>query len=384
MVKTVIKCYNYRKMTNTPFRFRSQILGALCAFFVAGAPVAAAQIPSFQTPYVTRAEAVMLLLQARVANIPALVSNGEFPDVRHNIWYERYIVVAERLGIVQANPVTKRIRPEDPVTRAEFLSMAARTFGINADLYDSSYRDVAPEAWFASLAGMAQKMRLFPADPDQNTLKPDEFMIHNEVAKAVQILVDASSKKGKTTPAAPLYETISTETNRVAIVKPRGPAANTATQPHIAAYTRTTSAADPLQTPRLRQEVLKIVNGARAAAGLAPLKHSAMLETSAQAYARLMAQQGFFGHLSPLGETLKDRMERSGYYRPFFQSSCLCIARYIMGENLARGQKTAKEVVSDWLASPSHRETIMNPDFTDTGIGLEAGVWVQHFGGKQK
>ncbi len=137
-------------------------------------------------------------------------------------------------------------------------------------------------------------------------------------------------------------------------------------------------------TSKLRLEVLKLVNAERAKSGLAGLRMNPTLQTSAQQYARDMAIDNFFGHISPSGETLKNRMEKSGYYRPFFQSDCLCVARYLMGENLARGQKTAKEVVRDWLRSPGHREAMLNEDFTDTGIGIVAGVWVEHFGGKQK
>jgi hypothetical protein len=115
-----------------------------CLFALsAGSAGLLGQVSSFQTPYVTRAEAVMVLLQARIPKIPALQSKGEFVDVVKGAWYERYILVAERLQILQANPVTHRIRPEDPVTRAEFLAMAARTFGVNTLLFSSTYKDVS-------------------------------------------------------------------------------------------------------------------------------------------------------------------------------------------------------------------------------------------------
>src|SRR3989338_5361585 len=86
-------------------------------------PATADIVPSFDTAFVTRAEAVMFLLQARIPTIPNLVTKGEFPDVPQGVWYERYIAVGERLGIIQANPTTHRMRPDDPVTRAEFMTM---------------------------------------------------------------------------------------------------------------------------------------------------------------------------------------------------------------------------------------------------------------------
>ena len=378
-------------VTTSHFSPASRALFTIVFVLQTVAPVHA-QSPSFQTPYVTRAEAAMLLLQARVPKIPALVTNGEFPDVPRGTWYERYIVVAERLGIMQANPVTHRIRPEDPVTRAEFISMAGKTFGVTTSVFAPSYLDVPQDAWYSPSAGMAQQLHLFPADPDQSQLRPEEFMIHSEVAKAVQLLIDATSDGGQWSKIAKKlsspqgYQKISTTTQKVALVKSRGAAPHAAAgTPVIVAYGKAVPPSwDAAQLLKLRQEVLTLINAARAEQHLPALQQHGTLESSAQKYAEDMAQQGFFGHMSPAGETLKDRMERSGYYRPFFQSDCLCIARFVMGENLARGQKTAKEVVTDWLKSPSHREAIMNTDFTDTGIGIKAGVWVEHFGGKQK
>lgn len=329
-----------------------------------------ASLPSFQTPYVTRAEAVMLLLQARIPKIPALSSNGEFPDVPRGSWYERYIVIAERLGILQVNPVTRRVRPDDPVTRVEFLSLAAKTFGIDASLFSPGYSDVSQEAWYAPVAGMAERLRLFPADPDQSHLRPEEFMIHTEVARAVQALIAAAGRQKTAQNIAYMQQTKPVQQST----------------PTLFSYTRTTlvPSTDPRQLQRLRSQVLTLVNAARSEAGLGTVQRNSLLETSAQEYATNMAKENFFGHVGPTGETLQERMERSGYYRPYFQLRCFCISRFILGENLAKGQKTAEEVVNDWLKSPTHRETIMNPDFTDTGIGISAGVWVEHFGGKQK
>jgi uncharacterized protein YkwD len=125
------------------------------------------------------------------------------------------------------------------------------------------------------------------------------------------------------------------------------------------------------------------VNAERSKRGLGILKRNPQLESSAQLYAKTMAAQGFFGHVSPSGETLKDRMQKSGFYQPFFQADCFCIARFVMGENLGKGQRTPFEVVRDWMQSTAHRETLLDAQFTDTGIGLSGGVWVEHFGGRQ-
>lgn len=40
------------------------------------------------------------------------------------------------------------------------------------------------------------------------------------------------------------------------------------------------------------------------------------------------------------------------------------------GENIAAGQSTPTQVVNEWMASPGHRENILNPNFTKMGVAL--------------
>jgi uncharacterized protein YkwD len=42
-------------------------------------------------------------------------------------------------------------------------------------------------------------------------------------------------------------------------------------------------------------------------------------------------------------------------------------ARHV-GENIASGVPTAREVVDGWLASPGHCSNIMDPRFTEMGV----------------
>jgi len=54
-----------------------------------------------------------------------------------------------------------------------------------------------------------------------------------------------------------------------------------------------------------------------------------------------------------------------------------------------RRQFTADEVMESWLKSPDHRRNILDPGFTQLGVGLAVGkgkngerrvVWTQSFG----
>jgi len=124
-----------------------------------------------------------------------------------------------------------------------------------------------------------------------------------------------------------------------------------------------------------------LLTGKLLQAGWKALQYIRQLELSAQAYAERMAKEGFFGHVAPDGQVLKDRVAATGYYSRSFSDDCGCIKGFVLGENLGRGQTTAAEVMKDWMNSPNHRAAIMSPDYTDIGIGEFGGIWVQHFGG---
>jgi uncharacterized protein YkwD len=43
---------------------------------------------------------------------------------------------------------------------------------------------------------------------------------------------------------------------------------------------------------------------------------------------------------------------------------------HYLGENVAKGQRDAAEVVGDWMGSRSHRKNIMNDNFNSVGFGI--------------
>ena len=49
------------------------------------------------------------------------------------------------------------------------------------------------------------------------------------------------------------------------------------------------------------------------------------------------------------------------------------------GENIARGQGSAEEVVAQWMTSPGHRANILDKSFNRMGAGECDGYWVQLF-----
>jgi uncharacterized protein YkwD len=57
----------------------------------------------------------------------------------------------------------------------------------------------------------------------------------------------------------------------------------------------------------------------------------------------------------------------------------------MIGENLAAGQTSPEQVVTQWMNSPGHRENMLQERFTEVGVGLREGgdyglYWVLEFG----
>ncbi len=138
------------------------------------------------------------------------------------------------------------------------------------------------------------------------------------------------------------------------------------------------------EAPDVAARVLVLTNEARSkprscggeSFGAAPpLRPNALLERAALLHAQDMSQNNFLAHEGRDGSTVGQRLDRAGYrWRA-------------AGENVASGQGNAEEVVRDWLRSPHHCSSIMNPAFTDMGVAFavdlrsESGIhWAQEFG----
>ncbi len=152
--------------------------------------------------------------------------------------------------------------------------------------------------------------------------------------------------------------------------------------------------AQPLLSPNLGdwseagKEILELVNAARAQprrcgnkrfepAG--PLQWNEKLAAAALAHSRDMAQRNYFAHEGRDGSEVRHRAVRHGYeWRN-------------IGENIATGQGSAKQVVSGWLVSPQHCANIMEGAFTQMGAAYAVNLdsettiyWTQVFGSPKR
>src|SRR3954447_11575412 len=120
---------------------------------------------------------------------------------------------------------------------------------------------------------------------------------------------------------------------------------------------------------QVSQATLCLLNDERAAAGLRPLTYSAALTTPSAAYSTRMVTENFFAHVSPDGTTLESRLTAARYIAPD--------GDWFVGENLAWGQgnlATARSIAIAWMNSPGHRHNILEPEFTEVGIGIVPGT----------
>ena len=127
-------------------------------------------------------------------------------------------------------------------------------------------------------------------------------------------------------------------------------------------------------------EVLKLANKERSERGLNPLELDNKLTNIAEDHSQSMAVNDFFGHKDPTdGSSSLNRIEEGGYEWNRW------------GENVAAGHSTPEDVMEGWMKSPGHRNNILNPNFTEMGIGYEFLVddkgsvnyshyWTQVFG----
>ncbi|MCW7943835.1 SCP-like protein [Streptomyces hygroscopicus] len=118
-------------------------------------------------------------------------------------------------------------------------------------------------------------------------------------------------------------------------------------------------------------EVLTLVNQERAKVGCSPVTASSGLTKLAELFSADMAARNFFDHTDPSGRDPWDRAAGLGIIG-------------LGGENIARGQATAQDVMDAWMNSPGHRANILNCDFKTLGVGVHLGSggpwWTQDFG----
>jgi uncharacterized YkwD family protein len=108
------------------------------------------------------------------------------------------------------------------------------------------------------------------------------------------------------------------------------------------------------------QQMIKLVNDARAQNNLPPLKVDIQLANVARTKAQDMIDNNYFSHNSPK------------YGSPFDMMKSFGISFVSAGENIA-GNQTVQAAENALMNSPGHRKNILSPDYTHIGIGIRQG-----------
>jgi uncharacterized protein YkwD len=104
--------------------------------------------------------------------------------------------------------------------------------------------------------------------------------------------------------------------------------------------------------------IVRAMNVVRANNGVPPLRVGSALTRAARSHSVDMARRGYFDH-----GAFVQRLRSFGVRAPF------------IGENLASGTQplTPLAIVRMWIASPPHRQNLLEPGFRHVGIGVAGG-----------
>lgn len=126
-------------------------------------------------------------------------------------------------------------------------------------------------------------------------------------------------------------------------------------------------------------DLLKYTNAERKKNNLSELNYDPDLSKAAEAKANNMFKYNYWAHVSPTG------------VEPWYFFNEVNYDYSFAGENLAKNFNDSKSVVEAWMNSPSHRENMLNSNYTDIGFavvngdlqGYKTTLVVQFFGRKR-
>jgi len=121
------------------------------------------------------------------------------------------------------------------------------------------------------------------------------------------------------------------------------------------------------------RKILELCNAERAKVGAPALKANNDLTKLARMKSKDMIDKGYFSHQSPTYGSPFDMMRNYG------------ISYMYAGENLAQNT-SAEKAFQAWMNSEGHRKNILNPNFTELGVGIASmdgsKMYTQMFIGK--
>jgi uncharacterized protein YkwD len=110
------------------------------------------------------------------------------------------------------------------------------------------------------------------------------------------------------------------------------------------------------------QRAMQLINQVRASKGLKALVFDPILSRAARMQSESMATNNYFNHVGPDGKTASDRIRTCGIH-----------GWKALGENIAYNKgydDPVASAVEKWMASPMHRDNMLNPMWSTSAIGI--------------
>ena len=115
-----------------------------------------------------------------------------------------------------------------------------------------------------------------------------------------------------------------------------------------------------------QQRIIELTNAMRQNLDIPALKENLTLNQAAFLKVQDMLIGQYFAHMSPSHKGLSYFLGQARY--PY----------YMAGENLAMGFVDAEAVVNSWAKSPTHYANLVDPEYTNIGIGMKSGLFNNH------
>ena len=119
--------------------------------------------------------------------------------------------------------------------------------------------------------------------------------------------------------------------------------------------------ATPAPNGDYAQQIVALINQARAQNGLPALRYDSRLQNAADFHNRWMRDNNCFSHNCPGEPEVMTRMRNAGY--PVASG----------GENIGKGYQTPQNMMDGWMNSSGHRAAILNTYWPDIGCGYLRG-----------
>lgn len=309
----------------------------------------------------------------------------EYKDLKSTHWAAQDLMQLIKIGALDT-PTSGTIKPDEWVTRGEAIAVVARAAGISLESnFPLKASDLPlPHHYYKEIQkmvelGMIQNdSRINPDAPVQrdqiakilsnafqleidgkNTSSFTDLPTNHWAKNIVESLADTGIIKGMTA------KTFSPRSNvtrgQLASLTVRGIKLKQQLQNYSLVYDYLAKAYIPTTTVHKSwsNQLLTLINEVRVSEGLHPFTQDPALNQLAIIKAQDMIKNDYFDHTSPF------------YGDPWDMATLFDFVYVSIGENLARNFTTPEQTLKAWLASPHHRDNLLNAHYTATGIGVK-------------